>query len=83
MVQFVRSRKGNPLLLDSAGYLYTKSSSHKNSTYWACLSSHIHHKDKKDMKCFARVVTDAYHITKYTAQHNHLPPDDRTWNKYN
>ena len=71
--QFIRSRKGNPHLLDSRGYTYFKTSDYASKripgsfkTYWECVS-------RPKFQCPARAITQGAHIIKRVNEHSHLP----------
>ena len=72
-VQFMKTRKGQPMLIDKNGFYYYK---HKNSqkdsskVFWRC--------QKKDHphKCLARATTDGFYIIKYLNEHNHPGPSE-------
>ena len=74
-IQFINSLSGNPLLVDTAGYVYCKRGTYKNSTYWACVEF------SKSTKCPAKATTNGVQITKFCHVHAH-PPDERASNKY-
>jgi len=69
-IQFINSLSGNPLLVDTAGYVYCKRGTYKNSTYWACVEF------SKSTKCPAKATTNGVQISKYCHAHAH-PPDER------
>ena len=67
-VQFIKSSKGQPMLVDKRGYCYYKannSSSQQSKVIWRC--------QKKNQKCYARATTDGFYIVKYHKEHNHFP----------
>ena len=74
-IQFINSLSGNPLLVDTAGYVYCKRGTYKNNTYWACVEF------SKGTKCPAKATTNGVQITKFCHVHAH-PPDERASNKY-
>ena len=67
-VQFIKSGKGQPMLLDKRGYSYYKVKNCKKEplkVYWRC--------SRKNYKCIARAVTYGSHINKYANEHIHPP----------
>ena len=58
-VQFVRSKFGNALLMDKAGYLYQKSGENQAKT-------------KIDLKCSANAVTIDAFVISWSGGHNHI-----------
>ena len=83
-VQFVRSKFGNALLMDNAGYLYQKSGENQAKTkiYWKCLnnSKSIQNSKQKTIpyKCRARANTEGFYITGYHSSHHPLcAPSDK------
>ena len=67
MAKFTTSRMGNPQLVDSAGYEYTKHSSDASGykIYWRCSKY-------KSLKCLARAKTEGNYILESAGEHNHI-----------
>ena len=69
MAKFTTNRKGNPQLVDTAGYEYSKNriNASGDKIYWIC-SRH------KTLKCPARATTEGNYVIKsigQQCQHNH------------
>ena len=69
--RFIKSGKGQPMLLDKIGFSYYK---HKNckkepsKVFWRC--------SRKNYKCNARATTSDFHIIQYGGEHIHPPPSE-------
>ncbi|XP_062698310.1 FLYWCH-type zinc finger-containing protein 1-like [Aedes albopictus] len=68
-VQFVRSRKGKPLLLYK-GHQYTLNRRRKQLGYWECV-----HRRSKLKSCPSRITTDNVQIKRVKGEHDHMPPE--------
>nr|XP_029723769.1 uncharacterized protein LOC115264250 [Aedes albopictus] len=68
-VQFVRSRKGKPLLLYK-GHQYTLNRRRKQLGYWECV-----HRRSKLKSCPSRITTDTVQIKRVKGEHDHMPPE--------
>ena len=64
---FMKSKYGNAVLTDKAGYMYRCNLKKESRIYWRCRNS-------EKFKCNARAVTDGFHVTSWTNGHTHHPP---------
>jgi len=62
----MKSKFGNALLVDKAGYAYRSSQKKDSKIYWRC-------RDSDKFKCGARAVTDGFYIMAFTNVHCHHP----------
>ena len=60
---FIESSRGNPLLVDSSNYIYSKNNTVNNKTYWRCV--------KSKSGCAGRATTEGTSIGT-SGIHNHL-----------
>ena len=65
---FIKSNKGNAMLLDGEGYKYTQNGSTINQIYWRC----VYH-PKKYGGCPGKAVTRGFYIKQKTGEHLHKP----------
>jgi len=63
---FLRSKRGNAMLVDSSGYHYFVNKKRETRMYWKCLKCRSH-------GCRARAVTEGFYIVSKTAEHSHEP----------
>lgn len=72
--QFLTSRKGCPILVDTAGYFYNKAKNSKTDAskiFWQCQKI-------RTCKCPARATTDGFQIVRYLHEHSHPPQNHET-----
>jgi len=72
--QFLTSRKGCPILVDTAGYFYNKAKNSKTDAskiFWQCQKI-------RTCKCPARATTDGFMIVRYLHEHSHPPQNHET-----
>jgi len=63
---FLRSQKGQPLLMDRAGYLYCANRKTDKRIYWKC-------QNFRKKNCKARALTEGFFVTKKSGFHTHQP----------
>ena len=64
---FMKSKYGNAVLMDKAGYAYRSNLKKETKIYWRCRNS-------EKFKCPARAVTDGFQVMSWTGLHNHSLP---------
>ena len=64
---FMKSKYGNAVLLDKAGYAYRSNLKKETKIYWRCRNS-------EKYKCPARAVTDGFQVMSWTGLHSHSLP---------
>lgn len=69
VVQFVRSRKGKPLL-QYKGNQYTLNRRRKQLGYWECV-----HRRSKLKSCPSRITTENVQIKRVKGEHDHSTPE--------
>ena len=67
---FMKSKYGNAVLMDKAGYAYRSNLKKETKIYWRCLTS-------EKFKCPARAVTDGFQVMSWTGLHNHPFPTSK------
>jgi len=63
---FLRSKRGNAVLVDASGYHYFVNKKRETRMYWKCLKCRSH-------GCRARAVTEGFYIISKTEGHSHEP----------
>ena len=61
---FMKSKYGNAVLMDKAGYAYRSNLKKETKIYWRCRNS-------EKFKCPARAVTDGFQVMSWTGLHSH------------
>jgi hypothetical protein len=64
---FMKSKYGNAVLMDKAGYVYRSNLKREAKIYWRCRNS-------EKFKCPARAVTDGFQVLSWTGPHSHPVP---------
>lgn len=72
--RFSRTKQGNALLIDKAGYCYLINRKSERKIYWKC-------QRKTSKSCRSNCQTEGFYITRKTAEHTH-PPYPPPRNKY-
>ena len=67
---FMKSKYGNAVLLDKAGYAYRSNLKKETKIYWRCRNS-------EKYKCPARAVTDGFQVMSWTGLHSHSLPTSK------
>jgi hypothetical protein len=62
----MKSKYGNAVLMDRAGYPYRSNLKKENKIYWRCRNS-------ERFRCGARAVTDGFYVIAWTGTHTHAP----------
>lgn len=60
----MRSKFGNAVLVDKAGYVYRSRQKKESKIYWSC-------RDEAKFKCNARAITDGFYIMSMSGEHHH------------
>ena len=63
---FLRSQKGQPILMDREGFLYCANRKTDTRIYWKCQCA-------KKKGCRGRAMTEGFFITKKSGEHTHQP----------
>ena len=67
---FMKSKYGNAVLMDKAGYAYRSNLKKETKIYWRCRNS-------EKFKCPARAVTDGFQVMSWTGLHSHSLPTSK------
>ena len=65
---FVRTKFGNAMLVDTAGFVYNCNNKTKNKIFWKCRDYFKH-------KCTAKATTEGLYIAFKSGSHIHSPPE--------
>ena len=65
-VKFLKSKRGNPVLVDSEGYTYLMNTQKSDKLYWVCQQTKVEN-------CRGSVITKGFHIAWRKIQHSHSP----------
>ena len=72
----MKSKYGNAVLLDKAGYAYRSNLKKETKIYWRC-------RNYERFKCNARAVTDGFYVVSWNGEHSHVVPKKDFLMKYN
>ena len=69
--KYIKSRFGNPMLLDSKGHVFTTIQGYKNGdkNWWRC-REYMRKRKSTQEKCPAKATTDGMNVT-WRYEHNH------------
>jgi len=73
---FMKSKYGNAVLIDKAGYVYRSNLKKESKIYWRC-------RNYERFKCSARAVTDGFYVVSWNGEHSHVVPKKDFLLKYN
>ena len=66
---FMKSKYGNALLVDKAGYVFRTNLKKESKIYWRC-------RNYERFKCAARAVTEGFYVISWTGEHCHERPQN-------
>ena len=72
----MKSKYGNAVLIDKAGYVYRSNLKKESKIYWRC-------RNYERFKCSARAVTDGFYVVSWSGEHAHVVPKKDFLLKYN